>query len=490
MNIPPKKPHFFKPVQPGFKHGIKIPVGFLKYLKGEEHIEHAILKRNGKRWLIKLNDKRFEKGWGEFAEENDVQLGDMLVFRYEGNMEFEVCIFDSTHCDREYAEYLQEERGGGFCLLEEISKKFKFKERPRPRIKLSKKASSRVKAIVHHKSFGSHFDYTINSRCFLCLPQRFTYANGLINKKCDLIIRDERQRSWKLKLSSCKTRTYIIGGWHKFSADNCLKRGDRIMFEVVTNGETPVWKFRVVTNQETPLQNFQDIMKKPSSMSLLDAQVATSTSSDDDHPYFISTLKPYSFSKPNLYFPMDFAKSNGWINRKCEMILKDEAERCWSVWIGRMGHNFGITRGWTNFRVEKGLQVGDAYKFELIKNGKVPIAYFHYVFVPMDYPDFGEVVCIQVSQKTPPSSPPSRSQNDFGFEGDKWTLVSKEVMPILYTIQVLIQGTSVPWEPRLDLVHYQDGNFCTHFHFEITCSFYIKPRVLWIIPTPKFDTTS
>ncbi|KAF3618691.1 putative B3 domain-containing protein REM14-like isoform X1 [Capsicum annuum] len=385
MNIPPKKPHFFKPVQPGFKHGIKIPVGFLKYLKGEEHIEHAILKRNGKRWLIKLNDKRFEKGWGEFAEENDVQLGDMLVFRYEGNMEFEVCIFDSTHCDREYAEYLQEERGGGFCLLEEISKKFKFKERPRPRIKLSKKASSRVKAIVHHKSFGSHFDYTINSRCFLCLPQRFTYANGLINKKCDLIIRDERQRSWKLKLSSCKTRTYIIGGWHKFSADNCLKRGDRIMFEVVTNGETPVWKFRVVTNQETPLQNFQgkfshffdDLFSFSYIMSLLDAQVATSTSGDDDHPYFISTLKPYSFSKPNLYFPMDFAKSNGWMNRKCEMILKDEAERCWSVWIGRMGHNFGITRGWTIFRVEKGLQVGDAYKFELIKNGKVPIAYFH-----------------------------------------------------------------------------------------------------------------
>ncbi|KAM3399038.1 hypothetical protein P3S68_002554 [Capsicum galapagoense] len=223
-------------------------------------------------------------------------------------------------------------------------------------------------------AFLRKFRRNLNSKC---LPQRFTYANGLINKKCDLIIRDERQRSWKLKLSSCKTRTYIIGGWHKLSADNCLKTGDRIMFEVVTNGETPVWKFRVVTNQETPLQNFQDIMKKPSSMSLLDAQVATSTSGDDDHPYFISTLKPYSFSKPNLYFPMDFAKSNGWMNRKCEMILKDEAERCWSVWIGRMGHNFGITRGWTNFRVEKGFQVGDAYKFELIKNGKVPIAYFH-----------------------------------------------------------------------------------------------------------------
>ncbi|PHT95786.1 hypothetical protein T459_03668 [Capsicum annuum] len=96
-------PYWPKPVAP------KIPVGFLKYLKGQEHIEHAILKRDSKRWLIKLNDKRFEKGWGKFTEQNDVQLGDMLVFRHDGNMEFDVCIIDSTHCDREYAEYLHEE---------------------------------------------------------------------------------------------------------------------------------------------------------------------------------------------------------------------------------------------------------------------------------------------------------------------------------------------------------------------------------------------
>ncbi|KAM3270656.1 hypothetical protein P3S67_028858 [Capsicum chacoense] len=118
-------------------------------------------------------------------------------------------------------------------------------------------------------------------------------------------------------------------------------------------------------------------MQKPSNMSLVNAQVVISTSGDDDHPCFVSTVKPYCFSKPVLYFPMDFAKSNGLMNRKCEMILKDETERCWSVWIGRLGHNFGITRGWTKFRTEIGLQVRDAYKFELIKNGKVPIAYFH-----------------------------------------------------------------------------------------------------------------
>ncbi|MCD7446412.1 hypothetical protein HAX54_006021 [Datura stramonium] len=379
MKIPPKKPHFLKPIQLGFKHSLKIPVGFFKYLKGQEHIEHAVLKWAGKKWRIKLNDKRFEEGWGKFSEENDLKLGDMLVFRHEGNMEFEVSIFDSTHCDREYAEYLQDERGDH--TVEEISKKFKFKEKPSSGIKLSKKASSHLKDATHHKSFGhSHFECTIREYCssgrYMYLPQQFTHANGLTNKKCDLIIRDERQMSWNLKLSSCETRTYIGGGWSKFIADNCLKKGDRIMFEVVTNGETPIWKFQV-TNRETPLQKFQDIMKKPSNARLLNAQVATSTSGDDHHPYFISTIKPYCFSKAVLYLPLDFAKSNGLMNRNCEMILKNEAQRCWSVWLGRAGHHFGIIHGWTKFRAENGLQVGDSYKFELIKNGEIPIAHFH-----------------------------------------------------------------------------------------------------------------
>ncbi|KAF3637669.1 putative xyloglucan glycosyltransferase 5-like [Capsicum annuum] len=78
------------------------------------------------------------------------------------------------------------------------------------------------------------------------LPQQFAIANGLINKKRKLILIDERQRSWKLKLSSGSTRApaYIGDGWRKFVAETFLKEGDRVMFEVVTNGETPIWKFQ------------------------------------------------------------------------------------------------------------------------------------------------------------------------------------------------------------------------------------------------------
>ncbi|XP_016549275.1 B3 domain-containing protein REM17 isoform X7 [Capsicum annuum] len=661
MKIPPKKPHFFKPILPDFNNGLKIPIGFLKYLKGQEHVKCAVLKRDGKKWRVKVNGRKLEEGnWGKFVKEFDLQVGNILVFSHEGSMEFEVSIFDSSQCSREYAEYMQEdviedvmevdeeedeedeyvveeeeedeyeeeedeveeeeeeevvtddnscersyfeytitpyclsfraclflpqqfalandltnkkckliirdERqrswklkicsssnprprayiGSGWrkfiaensikegdrikfevvtngktpiwkfqvdtdyqtpmrkfqeklspnidlpnmtsshaeadtnkpfvrshfvCTITQkmfsrgllyVPKKFAiangltnkkcglivrderqrswnlklsfggtqaqpyigyglrkliaenctkegdrikfevvtngktpiwkfqvftdgeipmktFQERPSPSIKLSNKTSSHAEAATNKPFVQSHFECTIREYCLsrglLYLPKQFAFANCLINKKHDLIIRDERQKSWNLKLCYCQTDVYIGDGWRKFVADNCLKEGDRIMFEVVTSGETPVWEFRV-NEAKTPLQKYQDIMKKPSNTSPLNAQVSTSTSGDDDHPYFISTIKRYCIRKTELYFPLDFAKSNG-LNRKCEMILKDETERCWSVWLGRLGTHFGITRGWTKFRTENGLQVGDAYKFELIKNGEIPIAHFH-----------------------------------------------------------------------------------------------------------------
>lgn len=67
MKIPPKTPQFFKPILKGFKNGIKIPTGFLKYLKGHDHIEHAILRRVGKMWLVKVNGWRLEDGWKKFC---------------------------------------------------------------------------------------------------------------------------------------------------------------------------------------------------------------------------------------------------------------------------------------------------------------------------------------------------------------------------------------------------------------------------------------
>ncbi|XP_055819904.1 B3 domain-containing protein REM10-like isoform X2 [Solanum dulcamara] len=345
MKIAPKKPQFFKPIQSGFKHGIKIPIGFLKYIKGFNHIKHATLRSMGKKWLVKVNGWRLEEGWKKFAKENDLQLGDLLIFKHEGDMEFEVSIFDSSHCDREYKEYLQQEEEGN--NVEETSKRVEFRE-----------------AVIHNSSGQSHFECIVRPYCiskgFLRLPKQFAMANGLFNKKCGLIIRDERQRSWNLRLVTYNSSVRVFGGWSVFCAVNNLKEGDHMMFEVVANGEKPIWKFHYLRH-------------KTSDMSTLISQTPASTSTDAN-PHFISTIKRYTFTRTILYLPMDFVKSNGLMS-KSEMILVDEKQRSWSVCVGQMEHHFGIKRGWPQFKKANNVQEGDTYKFELTNNGTIPIVH-------------------------------------------------------------------------------------------------------------------
>ncbi|KAM3379346.1 putative B3 domain-containing protein REM15 [Capsicum galapagoense] len=528
MKIPPKKPHFFKPILPGFKEKLKIPKGFLKYLKGHSHIERAVLKRTGKKWLVKLNGRRLEDGWEKFAGELSLRLGDLVIFRHEGDMEFEVSIFDSSECEREdgaeennrtpeetsnkfefkecYREtkaqnhvtvqgFLRfrsgywmsmsmihvpklfareselsrrkcgimirnEERSwpfrlfyrgrrtfiGGewrkFCaanLLKEgeriLFEIFSNGEKPflcncfildncvikiqycsilsqlkmissflliltflivcvnfkldlrgdaslRPEgkkiyldteivstqgklnasIKSSIKAASHAKAAAH-KSYGhSNFVCTIKPYSltygFLCVPKQFACANGLINKKCCLIVNDETQTSWNLRIRSCNTQVYMGEGCRKFIAENCLKEGHHIMFVVVTDGETPIWKFLVVTDELHHLKAVAGRRVKTPDVAALKLQVPASTSADAN-PHFISTIKSYSITNSALYLPTAFAKSTGLMSGGCEIILIDEKHRSWSMWLGKMDFHFGIRRGWDKFLKANGLQVGD-----------------------------------------------------------------------------------------------------------------------------------
>lgn len=110
-----------------------------------------------------------------------------------------------------------------------------------------------------------------------------------------------------------------------------------------------------------------------------------STSATDANPHFISIIKPYSIFKHFLYIPLAFAKSNGWMNRRFEMILMDEQQRSWPVQLGPVSDDhIGIHIGWQKFKEANDVQVGDIYRFELINNEKIPAAYFHRIYSGKD----------------------------------------------------------------------------------------------------------
>lgn len=97
-------------------------------MKGQEN-EYALLRRASKKWSVKVNGRRLEDGWEEFVKDHDLQLGNVLIFRHEGDMEFEVAVFDSSCCEREYEQGVHVHGGEEeeACIVEESSKKLKSK---------------------------------------------------------------------------------------------------------------------------------------------------------------------------------------------------------------------------------------------------------------------------------------------------------------------------------------------------------------------------
>ncbi|XP_059315662.1 putative B3 domain-containing protein REM15 [Lycium ferocissimum] len=264
-------------------------------------------------------------------------------------------------------------------------------EKPKPHVMSSHKDFPDVEAAKDMPLGRPHFISTIKPSCFskylFHVPKLFARENGLRDRKCRITIRDE-QRSWAFKLYDSAGSTFIGGGWNKFCAANFLKEGDPIMFELFPKGEKPVLKFHDLRanaslqpkakkpNLDAKRVSTQSLSIETSDMTAPKAQVSTSTSANAN-PHFISTIKRYAIRRPFLYLPIAFAKSNGLLNRRCEMILKDEKQRSWSVQLQPRGLKFIISRGWTEFRKANDVQLGDTYKFELINNGTIPVAYFH-----------------------------------------------------------------------------------------------------------------
>ncbi|KAM3362854.1 hypothetical protein P3S68_017708 [Capsicum galapagoense] len=161
-------------------------------------------------------------------------------------MEFKV----SSHCDR---EYLQEEEESN--TVEETSKKVEFKANAETAIR-NPCGQSRFVCIVRPYCVSNCYlviIYSKGMKCIICahcykqfqrLPSQFARANGLMNKKLGVIIRDERQRSWNLRLATYGLNVHVYNGWDDFCVVNNLKEGDYMTFEVVSDGGKPIWKFR------------------------------------------------------------------------------------------------------------------------------------------------------------------------------------------------------------------------------------------------------
>ncbi|CAN6832689.1 unnamed protein product [Brassica oleracea] len=152
---------------------LTIPVAFLKYIEGTNGHHSAKLRSDASKitWEVKIEDgRRLTNGWKEFALAHDLRIGDILIFRQEKDMAFHVTLLGPSGCEIQYESCSEEENNiGEFCVLS-----------PSCFVAYVSPATLR-----HDK---------------LNLPRSFVRANGLEKRCGDIVVMNEKSKSWTLAL--------------------------------------------------------------------------------------------------------------------------------------------------------------------------------------------------------------------------------------------------------------------------------------------------
>ncbi|XVF59517.1 hypothetical protein PTKIN_Ptkin07bG0282200 [Pterospermum kingtungense] len=303
----PTTPHFFRTILDDTIRDRKlgIPRKFLKKYGNGLSSLISLTVPSGDTWHVQLtksdgddDDVWLQNGWQSFVEHYTLKRGHFLVFKYEGNNNFQVLIFDMSATEIEYPyishtedhksdqgcqEPDQEETEAATPLHETpLDKKTREKSRKpssRPRKKLkttptdkNKKDSEDVsgegdqqtRVPRERRAFGAkEYDKALQRACTfisdnpffvaamqpsyinpgrkMCVPRDFT-TKYLKENSGDITLCTSDGKTWPasyFRYISCNkyTKAILYNGWREFMRDNKLEAGDVCVFELINQTE-------------------------------------------------------------------------------------------------------------------------------------------------------------------------------------------------------------------------------------------------------------
>ncbi|POO02691.1 B3 DNA binding domain containing protein, partial [Trema orientale] len=103
-----RNPHFFKIILEDTlrENKLRVPKDFVKKCGKTLSNSVSVKLPCGSEWKMKLteydNKVWLDNGWPEFVEHYSIGRGNLLTFRYEGNSQFHVVVFDTTTVEIDY----------------------------------------------------------------------------------------------------------------------------------------------------------------------------------------------------------------------------------------------------------------------------------------------------------------------------------------------------------------------------------------------------
>ncbi|CAH8263433.1 unnamed protein product [Arabidopsis lyrata] len=395
------KQHFFKPLLPGFHSHLTIPVAFfLKNIEGRHEQKTAELRSDASKitWEVKIDGQRLTDGWKEFALSHDLRIGDIVVFRQERDMCFHVTMLGPSCCEIQYGSCLDNKNNLG---------KIQRKKNPR---RETESSSLDPSCFVANVTVSSLRDDRLN------LPRSFVRENGLDKRCVEIVLMNEKGRTWTLDLKGNKSygTTYIKRGWRSFCHANGLRAGSIFTFKLIKKGKTPV--LRLFSKE--PEEQANEASLSPELESNEDSNLGKiqrrknpsreTESSSLDPSCFVANITRSSLRYDILYLPKRFMRANGLDTRCGEMILMNEKGRSWALDLKRK-NSCGTTyikRGWRSFCRVNGLRAGSFYTFKLIQNERTLVLRL----VPKEPEEEEEKANVESLSTEPTSSSASQSR--------------------------------------------------------------------------------
>ncbi|XP_028779894.1 B3 domain-containing transcription factor VRN1-like [Neltuma alba] len=217
------------------------------------------------------NEVWFCKGWDEFVKYYSISFGFFLMFKYEGNSQFGVVIFDISAAEIHYPYKINSQTekhrtkrtsSSDQCGYNTTSQRHELEEEEiidlddetalnlgksgdkdrseqghcskMKKRSLSKKQRA-MEAAQKFKPANRSFTVTIRAshlnRRYLDVPASFWKDN--MGKKSPTKLQDSNGRKWEVNYAKKQTSMRIWKGWISFARANNVKEGDVCVFELI-----------------------------------------------------------------------------------------------------------------------------------------------------------------------------------------------------------------------------------------------------------------
>ncbi|XAR73938.1 hypothetical protein NMG60_11008075 [Bertholletia excelsa] len=263
----------------------RIPPAFVRHFNGSIPKWATVEDLNGKLWSVKMEktgDGVFlGSGWETFASDMSLELGDFLVFKYNGKSLFNVKIFGTSGCMKQEAlanTFMSKEtvtpvqiKGESdeeqTCPKSTSNCKQKFSEIV---IRRSKRFEGSCEANRHKSRTASltaeHLkdvdvsEFSIQSNPYfivsvlparVIIPRRKLAQYGIQIMEPEMILHDPSGKTFRVRVTHWKDGQIAFSrGWNDLWKENALSLRDKCIFEFVNLGgkrisrEIQVWILR------------------------------------------------------------------------------------------------------------------------------------------------------------------------------------------------------------------------------------------------------